>query len=99
MKTVLAATALLLTSVGAVSAQLMDPAMEFDRRMGMDWGQSGPVDPGYARRGVTSTPNVFGGQNYSDGTVSTPNVFGGMNYRDRSGPHDHMRAQCLQNCF
>ena len=29
---------------------------------------------------LTSQPNVFGGQNYSNGTTSQKNVFGGQNY-------------------
>jgi opacity protein-like surface antigen len=29
---------------------------------------------------VTSTPNVFGGYNFSSGGYSTPNVFGGSTF-------------------
>ena len=32
----------------------------------------------------TSTPNVFGGHNYSNGVTSSKNVFGGFNYQSPS---------------
>ena len=38
-----------------------------------------------AQQPLTSSRNIFGGQNYSNGSVSTPNVFGGFNTTSRSG--------------
>jgi hypothetical protein len=34
-----------------------------------------PIEPG-----ITSSPNVFGGYNYSNGLTSSRNIFGGQNY-------------------
>jgi hypothetical protein len=34
----------------------------------------------HAQSPRTSTPNIFGGYNYSNGGYSTPNIFGGYNF-------------------
>jgi hypothetical protein len=36
--------------------------------------------PAHAQYPRTSTPNIFGGYNYSNGGYSTPNIFGGYNF-------------------
>ena len=44
------------------------------------FGTGVPSRPAYQPSPVTSQPNVFGGQNYSNGITSQRNVFGGQNY-------------------
>jgi hypothetical protein len=45
---------------------------------GVAWGSAA-----HAQYPSTSSPNIFGGYNYSGGGYSTPNVFGGSNYHGR----------------
>ncbi|MCZ2341776.1 MAG: hypothetical protein LC104_08265 [Bacteroidales bacterium] len=37
----------------------------------------GMTAPGQAQNRITGQPNIFGGQNYSDGTMTKKNIFGG----------------------
>jgi len=48
--------------------------------IGLTWGAAA-----HAQYPSTSTRNIFGGYNYSNGGYSNPNIFGGYNHDSPSG--------------
>ena len=46
---------------------------------------AGTAGQAQTNRTVTSTPNIFGGQNYSNGTSSRSNIFGGQDFSKPNG--------------
>jgi hypothetical protein len=78
--------------IGHPPAIYLEPTHSKDPPMNRFWTKAILVavisflaSPVLAQSPWSSSPNAFGGQNFSNGGYSTPNAFGGQNYRAPGG--------------
>jgi len=88
-------------TLGAIALSLVltaAPAFAFNTNGGGAlFGQSNVgMFSGMRAGGLSSQPNIFGGQTWNNGVTSRPNIFGGQTY---SGPFGGQTLTCRPNIF